>query len=155
MKLEFNKNVPYKHPGIDYEFFITEFFVYTNNTGAMLYRKKGDLCAPINRIDIKDVDDFISKIESIKKQQISKQNIMEKKQKDIVDLREHLFAQIERLDAEDITDEKLEKEVKRAKAIKSIADSLIDTARVEIKYREAISGAKGSNFLESEQNKLN
>ena len=69
------------------------------------------------------------------------------------DLRHHLFAQLERLEGEDLTIEDLEKEVKRSKALVGIANTLIDTARVELKYIE-MGGNSSSQFLGDGQNKL-
>lgn len=45
------------------------------------------------------------------------------------DLNNFLFAQMERLDNEDITDEELDKEIKRAKAISNISMSIIENAK--------------------------
>ncbi len=46
------------------------------------------------------------------------------------DLNNHLFAQMERLGDEDITQEDLKKEVERAKAINGIAKNIIDNTRI-------------------------
>lgn len=45
-----------------------------------------------------------------------------------IDLDNHLFAQLERLDDEELSGEELDREIKRAKAISSIA-SQINTSR--------------------------
>lgn len=50
----------------------------------------------------------------------------------ITDLRNHLFAQLERLSDEELTPEQLEKEVKRADAICAVSSQIIDTAKVQI-----------------------
>lgn len=42
------------------------------------------------------------------------------------DLNNHLFAQLERLSEEDITDEKLHAEIQRSKAISTIAGDIIE-----------------------------
>ena len=57
-------------------------------------------------------------------------------------------AQLERLEDEDLTIEDLEKEVKRSKALVGVANTLIDTARVELKYIE-MGGNTSSSFLEN------
>ena len=44
------------------------------------------------------------------------------------DLNNHLFAAIERLNDEDLTDEQLEKEIKRCDAIENIAKQVISNA---------------------------
>lgn len=49
----------------------------------------------------------------------------------IEDLRNHLFAQLERLGDEDLTGEKLDAEIERAKSVKGVADSIINTAKEE------------------------
>jgi benzoyl-CoA reductase/2-hydroxyglutaryl-CoA dehydratase subunit BcrC/BadD/HgdB len=46
------------------------------------------------------------------------------------DLNNHLFEQLERLNDEDLTDEELEKEIKRSRAISTIADKIINNAGV-------------------------
>jgi len=48
------------------------------------------------------------------------------------DLNNHLFAQIERLGDEDLTQENLEKEMKRAKSINGIAKNIIDNAKIAL-----------------------
>ena len=46
----------------------------------------------------------------------------------LVDLNDHLFAQIERLDDEELTSEELEKEISRSKAITSVGQTIINNA---------------------------
>ena len=46
------------------------------------------------------------------------------------DLQEHLFAQIERLGDEGLDDDKLEREVKRTKAMVDVAGRVIDVRRL-------------------------
>jgi len=48
------------------------------------------------------------------------------------DLSNHLFAQLERLNDEDTTGETLEEEIERAKAISSIAKSVIDNGKLAL-----------------------
>lgn len=52
------------------------------------------------------------------------------------DLNNHLFAQLERLGDEDLTQEDLQKEMERAKAINGVAKNIIDNAKT------ALEGAK-------------
>lgn len=60
------------------------------------------------------------------------------------DLRNHIFASLERLNDDQITAERLEIEVKKAKTISLLAGTVVETARVEIEFLEAV-GANGSN----------
>lgn len=48
----------------------------------------------------------------------------------LVDLNNHLFEQLERMNDEDLTDEQLEKEIKRSKAMTDIATKIIDNANL-------------------------
>lgn len=49
------------------------------------------------------------------------------------DLNNHLFAQIERLGDEELTDDEIGKEAKRAEAIVSVADQIIRNADLQLK----------------------
>ena len=48
----------------------------------------------------------------------------------IEDLRNHLFAQLERLSDEEIDKEKLDKEISRAASIVQVAETIIDSAKI-------------------------
>ena len=48
------------------------------------------------------------------------------------DLNNHLFEQIERLNDDDLSPEELDKEIKRAKAIKGIASNIISNAALAL-----------------------
>lgn len=52
------------------------------------------------------------------------------------DLNDHLFMAIERLNDEDLTEEELDKEIKRAKAISDIAKPIIDNADLVLKAQK-------------------
>jgi len=52
------------------------------------------------------------------------------------DLNNHLFAQLERLNDEDLTSAQLEIECNRAKAISSLAKNLAENAKIELAARE-------------------
>ena len=54
----------------------------------------------------------------------------------LVDLNNHLFEQLERLNDEELTDEQLEKEMKRTDAIKDIATRIIANANIVLKATE-------------------
>jgi len=51
----------------------------------------------------------------------------------ITDLNNYLFAQIERLDQEDLTDEELSREINRGKAISEIAAQIISNGNLQLK----------------------
>lgn len=50
----------------------------------------------------------------------------------LVDLNNHLFAQLERLADENMTAEQLEAEVKRAEAIVNVADKITENAKTQL-----------------------
>lgn len=49
------------------------------------------------------------------------------------DLNNHLFAQLERLSDEDLSEERIEQEVKRAAAIVDVSDQIVKTADLTLK----------------------
>ena len=65
----------------------------------------------------------------------------------ITDLREHLFAQLERLGDETLDAEGIKKEVERGKAIQGVASTIIDSARVEVDYMRVTGQDRGTDFL--------
>lgn len=56
------------------------------------------------------------------------------------DLNDHLFAQLERLGDEDLTDEQIEKEAKRADAIVNVADQIVRNADLQLKAANLLAG---------------
>lgn len=50
----------------------------------------------------------------------------------LIDLNNHLFEQLERLNDEDLTGEELDKEIERSKAITSIGKVIVDNARLAL-----------------------
>ena len=62
-------------------------------------------------------------------------------QNKIDDLRNHLFATLEAL-----RDKEAPMDIERAKAISNVANSIIESAKVEVKYLELI-GGKGTGFI--------
>lgn len=61
------------------------------------------------------------------------------------DLNNHLFAQLERLSEEDLTDEQLQKECARADAIVSVAEQIAKGADLQLKAA-ALVAAHGDRF---------
>lgn len=54
----------------------------------------------------------------------------------LVDLNNHLFAQLERLDDESVKGEKLSEEIERAKAVSGIAKNVIENGRLVLSARQ-------------------
>lgn len=54
------------------------------------------------------------------------------------DLNNHLFAQLERLSDEDLTEEELEKEINRAKAIEGITKNIISNANLVLQSQKLV-----------------
>ena len=66
----------------------------------------------------------------------------------ISDLRDHLFAQLERLGDETLSKEDVEKEIWRADAISNVAGKIIESAKVEVDYiRVAGKAERTSNMF--------
>jgi len=56
----------------------------------------------------------------------------------LIDLNNHLFEELERLNDDELDDEKLDKEIKRAKAMEGIAKNIIDNANLSFRVMEHI-----------------
>ena len=61
----------------------------------------------------------------------------------MTDLRDHLFAQIERLSDEEMSPEDLKLEIERAHAMSSMATVVVNTAKVEVAYLKQIDRMNG------------
>ena len=48
------------------------------------------------------------------------------------DLRDHMFAQLERLNNEELSGEELEKEINRARAISEVGKVIVESAKTEV-----------------------
>lgn len=68
----------------------------------------------------------------------------------IEDLRNHLFAQLERLSDEDLKGDALQAEIQRAKSVGQVAGQITDTARVEVEFLKVTGREYGSDFLPHE-----
>ncbi len=58
----------------------------------------------------------------------------------LTDLNDHLFMQLERLGDEELTDEQIEKEAKRADAIVSVAEQIVKGADLQLKAATLLAG---------------
>lgn len=69
----------------------------------------------------------------------------------LTDLNNHLFMQIERLSDEDMTDDRLEIELKRSEAMVSVADQIIRNASLHLQAAKIASdyGADPTLYLQS------
>ena len=56
----------------------------------------------------------------------------------LIDLNNHMFEQMERLNDDDLTDDQLEKEVKRARATEGLATNIIDNAKLALESQKFI-----------------
>lgn len=57
----------------------------------------------------------------------------------LTDLNDHLFAQLERLANEDLTEADVDKEVKRGKAIVALADQVVKNASLQVQVAKLVS----------------
>lgn len=71
----------------------------------------------------------------------------------ITDLRNHLFEQLEKL-SDDLSESELDQEVKRSKAIGHIAQTIINSAKVEAFYC-ANAKMNGTGFFQIDSEKMN
>lgn len=69
----------------------------------------------------------------------------------IEDLRNHLFAQLERLSDDELTTEELENEIKRSKAMCDVAQVVVNSAKVEVDFVRAVEG-RGTGFIPIDNN---
>jgi hypothetical protein len=58
----------------------------------------------------------------------------------LIDLNDHLFAQLERLSEEDITGERLQHEIERTKAITLMAREIIGNGKLILEGQRAVQG---------------
>ncbi len=75
-------------------------------------------------------------------------------QNKIDNVRDHLFMQLERLNDDSLTAEQMKIEIEKAKAVSQVAATLIQTAKVEIDFINAMGVAESqSAFFSSIINK--
>lgn len=68
----------------------------------------------------------------------------------IGDLRNHLFDALERLSEKNMTPEQVKIEIEKARAISTVAQVIVDSAKVEVLYADVVGykGDKMSEFME-------
>lgn len=64
----------------------------------------------------------------------------------LIDLNNHLFAQLERLSEDDLTAENLDKEIKRTVAIVDVSNTIIDNAKVSLDAAKLLAQHGGANW---------
>lgn len=64
---------------------------------------------------------------------------------DITSLRNHLFLQLERLNDEDLSEEKMQIEIDRANALSNIAKVIVDSAKTEVLFIKVTDGGRESS----------
>lgn len=69
----------------------------------------------------------------------------------LVDLNNHLFAELERLSDEELQGEKLAEEIERAKAIREIASQVINNANTALRAQEFKANVLGRSKVEVPQ----
>lgn len=66
------------------------------------------------------------------------------------DLNDHLFVTLERLGDEDLSNEELEKEIERSKAISTVAGKIIDNARLVLDAQKTAAEYNGKRTVNLE-----
>lgn len=64
----------------------------------------------------------------------------------LIDLNDHLFAQLERLGDENLKTADIDRELKRTEAIVSVSEQIIDNANISLKAAQLIAEHGGKNF---------
>lgn len=75
----------------------------------------------------------------------------------LIDLNNHLFVQLERLNDENISGEKLTEEIERAKTVSLVASQIVSTASLALKAKESerANGITLPDMIKAEPLKIN
>lgn len=80
---------------------------------------------------------------------LNKEKLKEKQVKNtLVDLNNYLFESIERITDDDLTDEQLEKEIKRSDAVQKIAKTIIENGHLALSARKHIDDQGGGQKVD-------
>ena len=80
---------------------------------------------------------------------LNKEKLKEKQMKTtLVDLNNYLFESIERITDDDLTDEQLEKEIKRSDAVQKIAKTIIENGHLALNARKHIDDQGGGQKVD-------
>lgn len=82
---------------------------------------------PPIRLTNNEMRDILKNVNKASIDEDKKENGMQNK---LTDLNNHLFEQLERLNDEDLTEEELDKEIKRSKAMTNIATNIINNGNL-------------------------
>ena len=63
------------------------------------------------------------------------------------DLRDHLFAALERLDNDELTADDLQKEIEKAEAISGLGNVIINSAKIEVDFMKATGMISTTSYL--------
>jgi hypothetical protein len=75
-----------------------------------------------------------------------KQDLIAPMKNKLIDLNNHLFAQLERLSDEKLTGERLKEEIGRSKAVSSVSRDIIDNARLALDAKIALGDGRVKNI---------
>lgn len=71
----------------------------------------------------------------------------------ISDLRDHMFAALERLSNEDLTPDQLQQEIERSKAVSEVGKVIVESAKTEVLFAKLTGKEQPKKFLEVEDAK--
>ena len=69
----------------------------------------------------------------------------------IGDLRDHMFAALERLSDENLTEEQLKQEIQRAQAASEVGKIIVESAKTEILYAKVTGNQLPKKYIEEDE----